>query len=138
MPSTKNELALAREEGVLLTPLTAPARFLPANGKLSSVECDEMEVTAPDYPGGRNNVRPSGRKLTLTCDLAILAFGFENIPVPGIPSDSQGRILVDRSYATPLTNVYAGGDAVTGSASFMKAVAAGKDAAASIFEKFSP
>lgn len=69
----------------------------------------------------------------LECDLAVLALGFENIPVPSLPCDNAGRIMVGRDLATNVDGVYAGGDAVTGPATLMKAVAAGKDAAAAIF-----
>ena len=71
----------------------------------------------------------------MECDLAVLALGFENIAVPGLPCDSAGRICVGREYDTPVDGVYAGGDAVTGPATLMKAVAAGKDAAAAIFAR---
>lgn len=95
------------------------------------------KLAPPDYPGGRNNARPSGQRVTLDCDLAVLALGFENIAVPGLPCDSAGRICVGREHETEVDGVYAGGDAVTGAATLMKAVAAGKDAAAAIFARLS-
>lgn len=133
MPATREELDIARTEGVELTELAAPMRFLSDRGTLCSVECERMVPTAPDYPGGRNNAASSGEHVKLDCDLAVLALGFENETIPGLPADEKGRIQVDRSYATSIDGVYAGGDAVTGAATLMKAVAAGKDAAAAIF-----
>ncbi len=135
MPATREELDIALEEGVQLVPLTSPVRFVTRDGKLTGVECDRMELTAPDYPGGRNNVAPSGQRIVLEADLAVLALGFKPIPVDGFPVDGSGRIPVDRSYETSMEGVYAGGDAVTGPATLMKAVAAGKNAAAVIFTR---
>lgn len=137
MPATRDELTIAREEGVELVELTAPLAFEGSDGTLTGVRCAKMKLTAPDYPGGRNNVAPSGEELVLPCDLAVLALGFGPEPLPGLPADVRGRIPVDKQYATSLDCVYAGGDAVTGAATLMKAVAAGKDAAAAIFARFS-
>ena len=137
MPCTREEWSIARTEGVELVPLTAPARMVGQDGRLTGVECDRMELAPPDYPGGRNNVRPSGQQVTLACDLAVLALGFENIAVPGLPCDSAGRIRTDRRHETGVAGIFAGGDAVTGPSTLMRAVAAGKDAAAEIFARLS-
>lgn len=132
MPATRDEIAIAREEGITLLELLSPVSFAESEGRIA-VCCDVMELTAPDYPGGKNNSAPSGRSETLLCDTAILALGFVNIPVDGVETDKKGRIVVGKDFATSLPGVYAGGDAVTGAATLMKAVAAGKDAAVSIF-----
>ncbi len=136
MPATADEKAIALEEGAEILCRLSPAAFLGREGKLCAVECDQMALCAPDYPGGRNNVTPSGQKERLDADLAILALGFETDMLPDLPTDARGRILVSKTYATELDGVYAGGDAVTGAATLMKAVAAGKDAAAAIFTRF--
>ena len=135
MPCTQEEWRIAQTEGVELIPLVAPDRMIATSGRLAGVECSQMELAPPDYPGGRNNVRPSGQHIVLECDLAVLALGFENIPVPSLPCDNAGRIMVGRDLATNVDGVYAGGDAVTGPATLMKAVAAGKDAATAIFAR---
>lgn len=132
MPATAEEIALARAEGVTFAELTSPAAFDRDNGQIS-VLCDVMELTAPDYPGARKNAAPSGERRRLACETAILALGFENIPVDGLEADARGRVKVGRDFSTSLDGVYAGGDAVTGAATLMKAAAAGKDAAAAIF-----
>lgn len=136
MPAAEAEKAVAREEGVKLIEQAAPVRFLGEDGHVAALECDRMQLTAPDYPGGRNNVAPSGETLSLETDLVILALGFEPVALPGLPCDERGRAIVDKNYATELDGVYAGGDAVTGAATLIKAVAAGKDAAAAIFTRF--
>ena len=135
MPATKEELALARAEGAQLVTLTSPIQFLAKDGQLCGAQCNVMELAPPDYPGGRNNVVPSGTHTMLQCDLVILALGFENLKVDGVASDQHNRILVNRDFATSMDKVYAGGDAITGAATLMKAVAAGKDAAAAIFSR---
>lgn len=135
MPATDSELAVAREEGVLLEELASPAAFLGADGKLTAVECDRMVLTRPDYPGGRNNSAPSGERFSVHADVAVLALGFGTVPVAGVDTDARGRVVVDKTGATSLENVYAGGDNVNGAATLMKAVAGGVTAAASIFAK---
>ncbi len=132
MPATAEEIAIAKEEGIEILELLSPVAFSESEGRVA-VLCDAMKLTASDYPGGKNNSAPTGEKVTVLCDLAVLAFGFENVPVEGVETDSKGRIVVRKDYSTNLPGVYAGGDAVTGAATLMKAVAAGKDAAATIF-----
>ena len=65
----------------------------------------------------------------------MLALGFENLPVASVSTDSHNYIIIGKDFSTSVDKVYAGGDAVTGAATFMKAVAAGKDAAAAIFAR---
>lgn len=133
MPAAEAEKAVALEEGIHILEQTAPARFVGEGGHLTALECSKMTLTAPDYPGGRNNVAPSGETVTLAADLVILALGFEPTAVAGLPCDARGRVVVDKHYATAIDGVYAGGDVVTGAATLIRAVAAGKDAAAAIF-----
>lgn len=136
MPAAEAEKAIALEEGIRLLEQTAPVRFVGEGGHLTAIECDKMMLTAPDYPGGRNNVAPSGETVSLAAELAILALGFEPTAVAGLPCDARGRVIVDKQYATALDGVYAGGDVVTGAATLIRAAAAGKDAAAAIFAHF--
>lgn len=132
MPVTQNELAAAKDEGVEILCLASPAEFITDTGCLKSVHCAKMNLAMPDYPGGRRNVVPSGEYISLESDLAVLALGFENLPIADVAQDKNYRIIVDKQYKTSVDGVYAGGDAVTGPATVMKAVAAGKDAAQSI------
>lgn len=133
MPATAEELTLSKDEGVEFVYLVNPARFIESGGRLGGVECDKMEFAAPDYPGGRRNVKPSGASVVIEAELAVLALGFENVHIDGLESDSRNRIITGEDFRTSVPGVYAGGDAVTGAATLIKAVAAGKDAAVSIF-----
>lgn len=133
MPATINEIQLAKEEGIELLPLNSPIRFIGSNGTLSGVECSKMTLTVPDYPGGRKNVAPTKETQIITADLAILALGFRNEPFEGLDSNQRNQITVDKKYATTMDHVFAGGDAVSGPSTVMRAAAAGKNAAASIF-----
>lgn len=126
MPATKDEVALALEEGVDLIILTSPVAALSERGQLSGIRCNKMVLTAPDYPGGRKNVAPSSESVIIEADLAILALGFENEPFMGVAHDSRGRILVDKLGRTNEDGVYAGGDAVIGASTLMKASASGR------------
>ncbi len=136
MPARREEIARAREEGIELCFLTAPAEFLAKDGKLCGLSCERMELTAPDYPGGRANVRPTGERFTLETDTAVLALGFTAEPIEGLASNDKGLIVVDRNtLETSQVGALAGGDAVTGANTLVHAMAAGKKAAALIAEK---
>ena len=132
IPSTQAELALAGKEGVKIITLASPAKFISEAGKLVGVECDKMAFTAPDYPGGFRNVVPSGQRVVIDADLALIAFGFVNKPVEGVRQDTQNRIIVDEQYLTSADGVFAGGEAVTGPSTVMKSAVAGMAAAESM------
>ena len=91
-----------------------------------------MEFSTPDYPGGFRNVVPTGERVFLEADLAIIAFGFTNKLIEGVQQDSQNRIVVNDQYLTSVTGVFAGGEAVTGPSTFMKAATTGMAAAEEI------
>lgn len=131
------ELALAKEEGVEVLGLLSPAAFLGEKGALTRVSFLRMELCAPDYPGGRKNIRPAGGEAVLDADLAVCALGYANVPLGGVRLDGQGRVAVDKNYETSVPGVYAGGNAITGPTTLMAAAASGKDAAAAIFSRFS-
>lgn len=135
MPATQQECSIAKAEGVQLKTLRSPARFVGENGTLTGLECNIMQLTAPDYPGGRPNSAPTGETETLEANLVVLALGFENLPVAGVSTDPHNHIIIGKDFSTSVDKVYAGGDAVTGAATFMKAVPAVKDAAAAIFAR---
>ncbi|MGI5935690.1 MAG: NAD(P)-dependent oxidoreductase [Oscillospiraceae bacterium] len=137
IPATRDEIALAKEEGVEFVTLTSPKRIVAEAGRITGVECDCMGLSSPEYPGGRRTVVPSGKTVVLKSDLALFALGFEIEPVDGVASDSLNRITVDDQYRTSIDGVYAGGDVVTGPSTVVKAVAAGRDAARAILERFS-
>lgn len=133
LPARQEDVLLAQEEGVEFHYLRSPREFRTGkNHKLSGILCDKMTFLSSDYPGGRRNVVPSGETESYEVDLAILAIGFGNNPVTGLNTDEEKRILVDKRYQTNLPHVYAGGDAVNGASTVMKAFASGKMAAQSI------
>ena len=134
IPSTQAELELARTEGVKIMTLLSPAGFISESGKLTGVECHVMTFTAPDYPGGFGNVVPSGRRVVINTDLAIIAFGFVNKPIEGVEIDPRNRIIVDEQYMTSTSGIFAGGEAVTGPSTFMKSAAAGLAAAEAMLQ----
>lgn len=129
MPATAAELASAKREGVEIVGLTNLAKFIESGDKLTGVECDIMSFVPPDYPGGRKNTVPSGEKTVVKADLAVLAFGFKNELIEGVEQDSQNRIMINEKYMTSVGGVFAGGDAVTGPSTVMKAASYGIDAA---------
>jgi len=135
MPVTKDEFSRAREEGVEMIFLANPAAYLTEDGKLKGVECQKMLLDAPEYPGGRRSISQSKDRFSLKADLAVLALGFENEPLDGVDLDSLNRIKVDGRFKTSAERVYAGGDAVTGPGTVMKAAAAGRAAAKTILEQ---
>lgn len=125
IPARLEEIQWAREEGVEIMTLSSPVAF-----EESTVKFAKMELTAPDYPGGRKNVAPvAGSEETLEAELVILALGFENKPVDSLETDAKNRILVDDRGQTSFEGVFAGGDAVSGPSTLIKAAAAGARAA---------
>ncbi len=135
MPASQAEISLAEEEGIELLTLLSPDEFLAEEGKLKGVKAAQMQLAAPDYPGGRNNVEKSGKSSLIECDLVILALGFKVAPFADLALDSDNRILVNDAMETNESMVFAGGDCVSGASTLIKASAAGKEAAAHIFDQ---
>ena len=110
------------------------------NGKVIGLECVEMELGEPDATGRRRPVAKEGSNFILDVDAVIIAIG--NAPNPlirsttkGLEANKKGCIIVDEeTMATTKEGVYAGGDAVTGAATVIKAMGAGRKAATSIDE----
>ena len=136
MPASQSEIKLAEEEGVEIRTLLSPNAFLSKSQEeaLASIHCDIMALSAPDYPGGRNNVKVTGKYEDIPCDLVILALGFKVAALEGIKTDTENRILVDEHHETDQPMIFAGGDCVNGAATLIKASAAGKEAAARIVD----
>ena len=108
------------------------------NGRVKSIECVEMELGEADASGRRKPIEKVGSNYNVPVDCVVIAIG--NTPNPlirstteGLEANSHGCIIVDEStMATTRKGVYAGGDAVTGAATVILAMGAGKEAAASI------
>jgi glutamate synthase (NADPH/NADH) small chain len=141
MPARIEEVHHADEEGVQFYLLTAPTKFLGNdNGWVTGVECLKMELGEPDDSGRRRPVPIKGSEFQLECDLAVVAIGAG--PNPLLPTQTQGLELNKRGYIvadletgkTTKPGVWAGGDIVTGSATVILAMGAGRKAANSIHE----
>ena len=141
MPARAEEIAHAKEEGILLRTLTAPKEILGDENKwVSKMRCVQMELGAPDESGRRRPVEKPGSEFLLLADCVIMAIGTTPNPLlhsttEGLEADGRGCILVrDAAGKTDKEAVWAGGDAVTGAATVILAMGAGKSAAAAIDE----
>ena len=143
MPARLEEVHHAKEEGVNFRMLTNPTAIHgDENGSVRAMTCVEMELGEPDASGRRRPVAKQGSEFDLDVDTVVIAIGNSPNPLirnttPGLETQKWGGIIVDENGATSLENVYAGGDAVTGAATVILAMGAGKTAAKAIHEKLS-
>ncbi|MCI6291103.1 MAG: NADPH-dependent glutamate synthase [Clostridiales bacterium] len=142
MPARQEEIHHAAEEGVRFCMLTNPVRILgDADGAVQGMECVSMELGEPDASGRRRPVPKAGSEHVLDVDTVIIAIGNSPNPLirnttPGLETTRWGGIVVqEETMETSRENVYAGGDAVTGAATVILAMGAGKAAARAIHEK---
>jgi len=141
LPARAEEVHHAREEGVLFRLLCNPVRINgDENGSVQSMECVEMELGEPDASGRRRPIAKKGSEFVLKVQTVVVAIGNSPNPLiknttPGLATRKWGGIIADEETgATSKPNVYAGGDAVTGAATVILAMGAGKKAAAAIHE----
>jgi len=141
MPARLEEVENAKEEGVIFEMLTLPVRILgDEKGWVKGLECVRMDLGEPDASGRRRPVPRKGSEFVMDVDTVVMALGTSPNPIcarttQGLQVHSWGGLIVDE--ATGLTTregVYAGGDAVTGSATVILAMGAGKAAAQAIDE----
>ena len=138
MPARHEELEHAEEEGVKLEVLCAPLAFAgDENGRLTAVELQRMELGDPDASGRRSPKPVPGNTFTLPTDLAVIAVGTNANPVlldatPGLALNKWGYIEADENGETSISNVFAGGDIVSGAATVILAMGAGRTAAKEI------
>jgi len=144
MPAREEEIHHAEEEGVKFRLLTSPVRYIGTDYKtVKGVECMEMQLGEPDESGRRRPVPIEGSNYTIDCDLAIVAIGTEANPTifkstPDIERNKWGYIKTDpQTNETTKEFVYAGGDIVTGSATVIEAMGAGRLAANAMHQKLS-
>ncbi|WP_347491055.1 NAD(P)-binding protein [Desulfoscipio sp. XC116] len=131
------EIAEAKEEGIIFTMLTSPKTFIGEDGKLTQVECLQNELGEPDSSGRRRPVAVSGSEYTMDIDTVILAVGqrpdAQAVENTGIGKGRGNTLAADpETLATDMPGVFAGGDAVTGPKTVVEAIAAGKVASDSI------
>jgi NADPH-dependent glutamate synthase beta subunit-like oxidoreductase len=136
MPASPWDIKEAEEEGVKLEFLVAPKRFLGEKGKLTAIECVQMELGEPDATGRRCSVPIQGSEFIIKTDTVIMAIGQfpETFFLPEtVEITKQRTISIDPfTLETSSPSIFAGGDAVLGSGTLMEAILAGKQAAFSI------
>ena len=143
LPARKEEVEHAKEEGIIFRLLNNPVRILPDEKKfVGGIECVEMELGEPDASGRRRPVEKKGSNFVLPVDAVVIAIGTSPNPLiksttEGLETEKWGGIIVDEKGETSRVGIYAGGDAVTGAATVILAMGAGKLAAAGIDEKLS-
>lgn len=140
LPARKEEVEHAMEEGIVFTLLTNPVKI---NGDekrwVNSVTCVKMELSEPDASGRARPVAVEGSEFDIEADVVIMALGTSPNPLikfttKGLEVNNHGGIVTDENGKTSVTAVYAGGDAVTGAATVILAMGAGKNAARAIDE----
>ena len=141
MPARKAELHHAKAEGVEVMPLVSPIEFLKGeDGNVCGVRVQKMELGAPDASGRRRPVPIEGAIEDIPCDVAISAIGTNANPfakmIGDIKLNKWGYIVADEEGRTSDPRIWAGGDIVTGAATVILAMGAGKTAAASIAQAF--
>jgi glutamate synthase (NADPH/NADH) small chain len=140
LPARKEEVEHAEEEGIIFKTLTNPTEILgDETGTVCGMKCVEMELGEPDASGRRRPVVKPNSELVLDVDCVIMSLGTSPNPLikattEGLDTESWGGIIVDEAGLTSVEGVYAGGDAVTGAATVILAMGAGKTAAAGIDE----
>ena len=138
LPARKEEVEHAKEEGIIFKLLTNPVELIgDETGTVSKMKCVEMELTEPDESGRRRPVVKPNSEFYIDTDCVIMSLGTSPNPLiksttSGLATESWGGIIVDESAATSVEGVYAGGDAVTGAATVILAMGAGKTAAEGI------
>ena len=146
LPARKEEVEHAEEEGIIFKTLTNPVEIIPTDvtdprdpnyGWVKGMKCIEMELGEPDASGRRRPIEKAGSEFELDMDCVIMALGTSPNPLlkattPGLETQRRGEIVADENGLTSIEGVYAGGDAVTGAATVILAMGAGKTAAAAM------
>ncbi|MCW5591351.1 MAG: NADPH-dependent glutamate synthase [Burkholderiales bacterium] len=133
-PARVEEVHHAEEEGIEFNWLTSPVELLgDANNKVRAMRCIRMELGEPDSSGRRKPVPIPGSEFEIETDMVVFAIGTNANPILGQTSklklNKWGYIETDESLATSIAGVYAGGDIVTGAATVIQAMGAGRKAA---------
>ncbi len=137
-PARVEEIRHAKEEGVEFHWLRSPLEILTDDdGEVSAIRCQVMELGPPDDSGRRRPVPVEGEQVTIPCETVIYALGTRANPIigratPDLELNKWGHIVVDDDQATNLRGVFAGGDIVTGGATVILAMGAGRQAATGI------
>ena len=138
MPARGEEIMHAEEEGIEFKLLTNPVEILGQDGKVCGIRCIKMELGEPDASGRRRPVPVEGSEYVIDVDQVIVALGTSPNPLirkscKDIEFSQKGTIVVDEdTMMTNVNGIYAGGDAVTGAATVILAMGAGRKAAKAI------
>ena len=150
LPARREEVEHAKEEGIIFKTLTNPVEILgyhnpddrrdPKNGSVCGIKCVEMELGEPDASGRRRPIVKEGSEFDMEMDCVIMSLGTSPNPLiksttKGLEINKKGGIIVNEDGLTSREHVYAGGDAVTGAATVILAMGAGKTAAKAIDEQ---
>ena len=140
MPARQEEIENAEEEGIVCKFLANPTKFVgDEKGWVKTMECVCMELGPPDESGRRRPVPVRGSEFTMDVDTVVVAVGRTSNPIiqsttEGLAVTKWGTIVADENGKTNIDGVYAGGDIVTGEATVISAMGAGKKAARAIHE----
>jgi glutamate synthase (NADPH/NADH) small chain len=143
MPARAEEVAHAREEGIIFDLLTNPVRILgDEDDKVNGVECLRYELGEPDESGRRRPLPIEGSEFVIEVDACIISIGSGSNPLiqqttPGLKYNQRGTIIADESGQTSMDRVFAGGDIVQGAATVILAMGDGQKAARAITEMLS-
>ena len=138
LPARKEEVHHAKEEGIQFAMLTNPVEVIgDENGWVKAVKCIRMELGEPDESGRRSPVEVPGSEFEIETDTVIMSLGTSPNPLiakttAGLETTRRGCLVADEDGATTRKGVFAGGDAVTGAATVILAMGAGRKAAAAI------
>ena len=138
MPARLEEVHHAKEEGIELKTLCNPVEILgDENGRVKAIRCIRMDLGEPDASGRRRPVEVPGSEFELDVDTVIMSLGTSPNPLirsttPGLDTNRKGCLVINEDAMTTREGVFAGGDAVTGAATVILAMGAGKKGAASI------
>ena len=140
LPARAEEVHHAKQEGIVFKMLTNPVKILgDDNGSVIGMECVEMELGEPDESGRRSPKEKPGSNFIIDCDVVIMALGTSPNPLikqttTGLETNRRGCIVADEEGATSRKGVFAGGDTVTGAATVILAMGAGRKAAKAIHQ----
>ena len=140
LPARKEEVHHAKEEGIQFAMLTNPVEVIgDEKGWVKAVKCIRMELGEPDESGRRSPVEVPGSEFEIETDTVIMSLGTSPNPLiakttAGLETTRRGCLVADENGATTRPGVFAGGDAVTGAATVILAMGAGRKAAAAIHE----
>ncbi len=141
MPARGEEIRHAEQEGIRFELLTNPVEMLGEDGKVNALKCIRMELGEPDASGRRSPKPIDGSEFILPADTVIVSLGTSPNPLikdsfPELKTERKGVLVVDDDMMTSVDGVYAGGDAVTGAATVILAMGAGRKAAKAILDRF--